>query len=135
MSNILAVVEQRDGAIRGVGREVVSAAAVAAQSLGGQAHALVVAGSAPADAGSLGSFGAEVVKVAAHEALSSYSPERHARVVADVVTAGGYTAVFFGATAHGKDLAPRVAALLDVPLAGDVTGVSAQDGTLVFTRP
>jgi len=135
MSNILAVVEQRDGAIRGVGREVVSAAAAAAQSLGGQAHALVVGGSAPGDAGTLGTFGAEVVKVAAHERLASYAPESYARVVAEVVSAGGYAAVFFGATAQGKDLAPRVAALLDVPLAGDVTEVSAGDGSLVFTRP
>jgi electron transfer flavoprotein alpha subunit len=135
MSNILAVVEQRDGTIRGVGREVVSAAAEAAAALGGQAHALIVAGSSPADAGSLGAFGAEVVKVASHEGFSSYAPERYARAVADVVTAGGYAAVFFGATAQGKDLAPRVAALLDVPLAGDVTAVSVEGGALAFTRP
>ena len=56
-------------------------------------------------------------------------------MVADVVTDGGYGAVFFGATAQGKDLAPRVAALLDVPLAGDVTGISTDGGALSFTRP
>jgi len=135
MSNILAVVEQRDGTIRGVGREVVSAAAAAAAGLGGEAHALVLGGGAPGDASSLGSFGAQVVKVAAHDGLAAYSPERYARVVADAVTAGGYGAVFFGATAQGKDLAPRVAALLGVPLAGDVTEIAVQDGALVFTRP
>ena len=135
MSNILAVVEQRDGAIRGVGREVVSAAAAAAEGLGGEAHALVLGGAAPADAGSLGAYGARTVKVAAHEALAAYAPERWARVVAELVTAGGYGAVFFGATAQGKDLAPRVAALLDVPLAGDVTAVSTEGGVLAFTRP
>lgn len=135
MSKILAVVEQRDGAIRGVGREVVSAAAAAAEGMGGEAHALVLAGTAPADAGSLGAWGATTVKVAAHDSLAAYAPERWARVVADAVTAGGYGAVFFGATAQGKDLAPRVAALLDVPLAGDVTGISTEGGTLSFTRP
>jgi electron transfer flavoprotein alpha subunit len=33
--------------------------------------------------------------------------------VAEAVKNGGYGAVLFGATAQGKDLAPRVAAILD----------------------
>ena len=41
----------------------------------------------------------------------------------------------FPATSQGKDLAPRVAALLDVPLAADVTRVEVVDGTLRSTRP
>ena len=32
-------------------------------------------------------------------------------------------------------MAPRVAALLDVPLAGDITQVSVEGGSLVFARP
>ncbi|UCC24137.1 MAG: electron transfer flavoprotein subunit alpha/FixB family protein [Gemmatimonadales bacterium] len=135
MSNILAVVEQRDGAIRGVGREVVSAAAEAAAALGGEAHALILGGTTPGDAGSLGEYGAAAVKTACHDSLSQYAPERYARAVTQVVTEGGYGAVFFAATAQGKDLAPRVAALLDAPLAGDVTAVAVEDGALVFTRP
>ncbi|MDT8341587.1 MAG: electron transfer flavoprotein subunit alpha/FixB family protein [Longimicrobiales bacterium] len=135
MSNILAVVEQRDGQVRGVGREVLSAAAAAAESLGAAADALLLGERAAADAAALGHYGAGTVKLALHPGLGAYSPERYARVVADVVTAGGYGAVFFGATAQGKDLAPRVAALLDVPLASDVTGIDAEDGQLVFIRP
>lgn len=135
MSNILAVVEQREGTIRGVGREVVSAASRAASELGGVAHAVVLGDAAPADAASLGGFGAEVVKTAVDPSLGSYSPERWAATLAQVVRDGGYAAVFFGATAQGKDLAPRVAALLDSPLAGDVTDVRVDGGQLVFTRP
>ena len=51
------------------------------------------------------------------------------------VRAGGYDAVVFAATTLGKDLAPRVAAKLDVPLASDVTGVEASNGMLSVTRP
>jgi electron transfer flavoprotein alpha subunit len=135
MSNILAVVEQRDGTIRGVGREVVSAASRAAGELGGAAHAVIVGGAAPDDAAALGGFGAEVVKTAVDPSLEPYSPERWAATLAQLIRDGGYGAVFFGATAQGKDLAPRVAALLDSPLAGDVTAIHAEGGSLVFTRP
>ena len=56
-------------------------------------------------------------------------------MVSEAVRAGGYDAVVFGATAQGKDLAPRVAALLDVPLASDVTDVSADAEGIVAVRP
>ena len=133
MGDILAFVEQRDGSVRGVAREVVSAAAEAATGLGGSAHGLTI-GSADGLEG-LGAYGAASVKVLADAALEGYSPERWAAAIADVVKAGDFAAVFFGATAQGKDLAPRVAALLDVPMAGDVTALAVEGGSLVFTRP
>jgi len=43
--------------------------------------------------------------------------------------------VIFPATTLGKDLAPRVAAHLDVPLASDVTGLEVIDGALRVVRP
>ncbi len=136
MSNVLAVVEQRSGSLRGTAREVVTAAAQLASTLGGSAHALVVGGEGvAAGAGSLGGFGAEVVKVAEHAALGAYHPEGYAGVVARAVREGGYGAVLFAATGQGKDLAPRVAAALDVPLAADVTGLSVEGGRIVMTRP
>ncbi|MGD8602093.1 MAG: electron transfer flavoprotein subunit alpha/FixB family protein, partial [Gemmatimonadota bacterium] len=46
-----------------------------------------------------------------------------------------YGAVLFSATTQGKDLAPRVAALLDVPLATDVTAVEVEAGSVVLERP
>jgi hypothetical protein len=80
MTNVLAVVEQRDGALRGTAREVVSAAAALAAELGGSAHALVMAmRRGLRRRSSLGSWGAEVVKVAAHDALAGYHPDGYAR--------------------------------------------------------
>jgi electron transfer flavoprotein alpha subunit len=43
--------------------------------------------------------------------------------------------VLFAASAMGKDLAPRVAARLDLPLATDATALEVEDGELVITRP
>ena len=43
-----------------------------------------------------------------------------------------YDAVLFPATAHGKNIAPRVAALLDVMQISDILSVESAD---TFTRP
>lgn len=136
MSKVLAVVEQRDGALRSTAREVVSTAARVASELGGSAEALLVGGSDVASLSEeLGRWGAEVVHVAAHDALAGYHPDGHAAITHEVVEGGGYEAVFFAASSQGKDLAPRVAARLDVPLAADATGVEVEDGALVIVRP
>lgn len=135
MSNVLVIAEQRDGAVRGVSHELLTAARSVASGLGGSVHALTVGDSTPTGADGLGAFGAETVKVVTADVFADYSGERFAAAIATVADDGDFGAVFFAATSRGKDLAPRVAALLDVPLAGDVTGVDVRDGGVVFTRP
>jgi electron transfer flavoprotein alpha subunit len=136
MADVLVVTEMRDGRMSGASREATSLAAGLAASLGGQAEALVLGGvGASGEATSLGRFGAATVAVAEHEALTEYHPEAYAQVVVERVGAGDYSAVLFSATTLGKDLAPRVAAVLDVPLASDVTAVEVEDGTIVVERP
>lgn len=136
MANVLAFVEQRDGVIGSAGREAVGVAAALAADLGGQAHALLLGNtSAAAGADGLGAAGAEVVAVGQHDALGDYNPEGYASVVAAHIRDGGFGAVVFTATTLGKDLAPRVAALLDVPLASDVTEVGVDGGVVTAVRP
>jgi electron transfer flavoprotein alpha subunit len=136
MGDVLVIAEQRDGKMRPVTNEVVRVAAAMAQGLGGSAHALILGGPGVGEqAGDLGGFGAEVVRVAEDPALERYVPEIHAAVIAEAVGSRDYAAVFFSATALGKDLAPRVAALVDVPLASDVTHLEVDDGRLFGTRP
>lgn len=135
MSNVLAVVEQRDGALRRISEEVVSAARQVADAVGGEVHALLVGGPGVADAAAgLGRVGAAKVIVAEGAATAQYSPDIYAATVA-ARARGGYFAVVFGSSAQGRDLAPRVAARLDVPLASDATALEVEDGELVITRP
>jgi electron transfer flavoprotein alpha subunit len=136
MANVLAVVEARDGALRRISEEVVTAAKGVADAVGGEVHALLV-GPAGADAGAdaLGRFGAAKVYVATGDGLDSYVPDVFAATVAGHAKQGGYFAVLFGASVQGRDLGPRVAAKLDVPLAGDATGLDVEAGELVITRP
>ncbi|MDE0357801.1 MAG: electron transfer flavoprotein subunit alpha/FixB family protein [Gammaproteobacteria bacterium] len=133
---VAAFVEQRDGSIRATAHEVVGAAAELARGLGGEVHALAVGGPGlGAECGQLGARGAGMIRVAEGAGLAQYQAERYAHIVAGMVAGGGYQAVLFSASALGADLAPRVAALLDVPLASDATGLEVVDGGLVATRP
>ena len=136
MGDVLAIAEQRDGKIRPVANEVVTVAASVAEGLGGSAHALILGGPGIGEqAGGLGAFGAEVVRVGEDPALESHIPETHAEVIAEVIASHNYAAVLFAATALGKDLAPRVAALVDAPLASDVTHLEVKGDRLVGIRP
>ena len=136
MSKILAVAEQKDGALRRAAHEAVTAARTLAESLGGETHALVLGGTGiESVAAELAKFGADTVHVAAGDALADYQSDAYAATVADFVKAGGFHTVVFAASSNGRDLAPRVAARLDVPLASDAIGVEAKDGSIVVTRP
>jgi electron transfer flavoprotein alpha subunit len=135
MANVLAVVEARDGALRRISEEVVTAARSVADAVGGEVHALLVgAPGASSGADALGRFGADKVIVAGGDGLDAYVADVYAATVAERAKQG-YFAVLFGASAQGRDLAPRVAAKLDVPLAGDATGLAVDGGELVITRP
>jgi len=137
VSNVLAVLEQRDGAIRKVSSEVVTGARRLADALGGgtSVDALILATGPVQGADQLGGFGADRVVTLTNAAFGRYAPEGYARAIADGVNAGGYGAVVFAASATGKDLAPRVAARLGRPLVQDITDVTAAAGAVIATRP
>jgi electron transfer flavoprotein alpha subunit len=137
VSDVLAVLEQRDGVVRKVSHEVVTGARRLADALGGSVDALLVAAGAARGADLLGGFGADKVITLIHAAFGSYAPEGYARAIAERVqtAAGRYGAVVFAASATGKDLAPRVAARLGRPLAQDVTDVGVESGTVTVVRP
>jgi electron transfer flavoprotein alpha subunit len=135
VSDVLAVLEQRDGALRKVSHEVVTGARRLADGLGGAVEALAIGAGAVAGADALGRFGADRVVTLVHPALGRYAPEAYARAVAERAAAGGYGALVFAASATGKDLAPRVAARLGVALAQDVTDVAVEAGVVAVVRP
>jgi electron transfer flavoprotein alpha subunit len=140
MTDVLAFLEHRDGRPGANAHEVMSLAGRLAASSGGHAHAILLGGPGMSkDAANLGRFGAATVAVGEHEALADYHPEAYAAVLAGKVREGtpqgAYGAVLFSASVLGRDLAPRVAALLDVPLATDATGVEIVDGRVRVVRP
>ena len=97
----------------------------------GEVHVLVAGNGCDAVAQSAAKVaGVAKVLVANDGALANQLAENVAPVVAGLMA--GYDAVLFPATAHGKNIAPRVAALLDVMQISDILSVESAD---TFTRP
>jgi electron transfer flavoprotein alpha subunit len=135
MSNILAFAESRGGELRRAGLEAVTAARAIADAKGGEVHAVIFgAAGIGSHAAALGAHGADVVFVVEHAAFAQNNPEAVCATLADKVKAG-YAGFVCAASATGKDIAPRVAAKLGVPLASDVTTLSVGGNGITCTHP
>jgi len=105
----------------------------AALACGGDVHVLV-AGANAAQAAQAAAQVAGVAKVLVADgpALANDLAENVAAQVLALQGAGGYSHILFAATAGGKNVAPRVAAKLDVAQISDITKVVGPD---TFERP
>jgi electron transfer flavoprotein alpha subunit len=135
MPNVLAYAETRGNDLRKVALETVAAARALADSMGGEVHALVTGGpGAAVHAATLGAHGADVVYVAEDPSLARYNPEPVTALCAG--RAGtGYAALLVGASARGRDIAPRIAARLGSAMLSDVTSLRHESNAFVASHP
>ncbi len=132
---ILIVAEQREQLLKKHAFEAVRTGRTLADQAGGQAVALVIGSGVKDLAGSLGTYGAQRVLVADDPRLQAYSTTAYARIIADAAAAEKADVVLMGASAMGKDCAPRVAVRLDAGLASDCTALKIENGDIIATRP
>lgn len=108
--------------------------AKAAQKISGGAYDAYIAGSSigslASELGKMDSCGSVYAADAAH--LGNQLVENMAPALASLVKDKGYTHVLAPATTFGKNLMPRVAALLDVSMLSEVTAIQSAD---TFERP
>jgi electron transfer flavoprotein alpha subunit len=123
----LVIAEHDNATIKGATLNTVTAAA----QCGGDVHVLV-AGHNAAEAAKAASQIAGVAKVI-HADAPGFEHGLAENVAAQVLAiAGNYSHILFPATASGKNIAPRVAATLDVGQVSDITKVISPD---TFERP
>ncbi|SHO61034.1 electron transfer flavoprotein alpha subunit apoprotein [Pseudoxanthobacter soli DSM 19599] len=112
-------------------KDVTARALTAALALGEPVHVLVAGTALSAAATQAAALqGVETVLVADSPAYANALAEPVADLV--VSLAGGYRTIVAAATTTGKNIAPRVAALLDVMQVSDITKVVSPD---TFERP
>jgi len=123
----LVIAEHDNAHIKGATLNTVTAAA----ACGGDVHVLVAGANAAAAAKAAAQI-AGVAKVI-HADGAQFEHGLAENVAAQVLAiAGNYSHILFPATASGKNVAPRVAAKLDVAQISDITKVDAPD---TFERP
>ena len=123
---VLVYVEHDNAALKDATLAVVTAAAQL-----GEVHALVAGHNCKAVADAAAKIaGVAKVHVADDAAYANQLAENVAPLVAGLMD--HHDAVLFPATAHGKNIAPRVAAQLDVMQISDILSVEGAD---TFTRP
>ncbi|GLS16481.1 electron transfer flavoprotein subunit alpha/FixB family protein [Hydrogenophaga electricum] len=123
----LVIAEHDNASIKGATLNTVTAAA----ACGGEVHVLVAGHNAGAAAAAAAQI-AGVAKVI-HADAEGFAHGLAENVAAQVLAiASGYSHILFPATAGGKNVAPRVAAKLDVAQISDITKVVSAD---TFERP
>ncbi|NDY92045.1 electron transfer flavoprotein subunit alpha/FixB family protein [Ideonella livida] len=124
---ILVIAEHDNATLKGATLNTVTAAA----ACGGDIHVLVAgAGAQAAAAAAAQVAGVAKVLLADAPTLADGLAENLAAQV--LALAPGYSHILFAATASGKNVAPRVAAKLDVAQLSDITRVLSAD---TFERP
>jgi len=124
---ILVIAEHDNATIKGATLNTVTAAL----QCGGDVHVLVAGGNAAAAAQAAAQI-AGVAKVLHADAPGMTHGGAEAVAAQVVALASGYSHLLFPATASGKNIAPRVAGLLDVAQISDATKVISAD---TFERP
>lgn len=133
---ILVFCEQRDGRLKKVGLEALGEACRLAEKPGSAVVAVVIGSQVAPLADEIAAHGASKVLITEDPSLTHYASEAYTAVLTEAATRLQPLAVFMGATAMGKDLAPKLAARLKSSLAQDCVALKMEaDGSLLATRP
>ena len=127
LAKILVVAEHDNQSLKAATLNTVAAA----QKIGGDIHVLVAGTGCAAAAQQAAQLqGVSTVKLADAAHYASQTAENLTALV--IANAAGYSHILAPATTFGKNLAPRVAALLDVAQISEITAVESAD---TFVRP
>ncbi|MBY9009217.1 MAG: electron transfer flavoprotein subunit alpha [Candidatus Lokiarchaeota archaeon] len=129
------VVEIRDDNVRNVSFELLGKAIELADELKQDPCVLLIGNNVKRFTQDFSNRGAKKIYVAEHEDLKDYHTETFSSVITGIISKHKPNIVLYPATISGRDLAPRVAATLELGLTADCTGLSIRDGMLLQTRP
>jgi len=136
MSNKVAFfIETRDGSVRAVSFEAATLARKLAAETGGSAAGIAIGHGISDQLAEFGEYGIPEIITVDHPHFKDYTSEGYAAAAAHIVKAIEPGILIITGSAMGKDLAPRVAALLDTEAIPDIIDVKITGGKLEAVRP
>ncbi|MDX2086386.1 MAG: electron transfer flavoprotein subunit alpha/FixB family protein [Kofleriaceae bacterium] len=135
MGNVLAFCEFSGSTLRSSALSNLTFARTAAKAHGGDVVILLVGAGAQAASADAARYAPKVVVVEDGD-LAHYLAETFAPIIAQVAKDNGATIVSATASSVGKDVMPRVAALLDAGMASDISSIADSGSSKdTFVRP
>jgi electron transfer flavoprotein alpha subunit len=131
MSDVLAVAEHRQGELRDVSSELVTAGQELTNETGGALHLAVINGAVEEFADDLSLDGVDTIHTAAHG--EEFNHDVYLQTLTHLYDELGPQYVVTPHTVNGMDYAPALAAEVDLPLATDVVDFDPED-KLTVTR-
>jgi len=131
MSTIVVYLEQKGNELKRSSLEAITAALSVTGStviglvIGGDASSVQIAGE----------YGLKECAVVKHDLLQTYSSTAVSATIAEFAKSVAAGAVFFAATASGKEISPRVSVKLNAGYVPDCIALELNNGTIVATRP
>jgi electron transfer flavoprotein alpha subunit len=134
---VFVFVQQVDNKVTSVSYELVSKGKELAKELDTKVTAILLGYKVDALCANLKKYGADKIVVVDDPALETYMTEPYVYALSEVIKVHKPEIVLFGATAIGRDLAPRVSARLHTGLTADCTKLEVDPDTknLMMTRP
>ncbi|QIB25909.1 electron transfer flavoprotein subunit alpha/FixB family protein [Caloranaerobacter azorensis] len=130
-------VEQREGEIQRVSLELIGKGRELADKIGESVTAIILGYNIKDKADTLIHYGADEVIYIDDKILEVYMTEPYTKALTEVIKSRKPEIFLIGATAIGRDLAPRVSARIHTGLTADCTSLDIEEGTgnLLMTRP
>ena len=119
--------EQHEGKLEDIGLELLGRARILGDKLGVKVGAVLIGDEIKSLAEKLCHYGADKVYVLEHPLLEHYQANSYGKVIDDLVHKYQPQIMIYGATACGRDLAPRVASAIKAGLTADCTDLQIGD--------
>jgi len=133
MPKIFVLAEHRQGQLRDITFEMLTKAREIAEKTNAELTALMLGKSVQEHAKALAEYAKTVITVEDPK-LENFNSEAYKKTLTKLIIEHKPTLVMMGHTSYGVELAPRLAATLNTPLATDLIDLAYEADTLTVTR-
>jgi electron transfer flavoprotein alpha subunit len=133
MTKIFTLAEHRQGQIRDITLEMLTKARELAEKTNSETTAIILGKNVKEHAKTLTEY-AKNVLVIEDAKLENYNSEAYKKILTKLITEHKPSLVMMGHTSYGVELAPRLAAALNMPLATDCIDLAFEGDTFTVTR-
>ena len=133
MNEIFVLAEHRQGPLRDITFEMLTKARELAEKTNASLTAVLLGKNVREHAKSLSEYAKKVLLVE-DEKLENFNSDAYQKVLTYLIKERKPTLTIIGHTSYGSELAPRLAAALNIPLATDCIDLAFENGGLVVIR-